>query len=195
MLDQICDPQKAGPGSARYVCKALNMVRILKNTRYLSGSRTLDTHIYKLGCYPFDLIGPTTVMWQPWKTDRPPSNAVRIRSEKGKGKEMAQETAIEQTQPLRIRSVWLRFHPCIHTDILDALKEAASKTLAEYKAGNPATEELKIEVIDRRHQFNIFEIMGPKSSQILRGVLRPVMPDKRNDFLKVWSLIRLITHH
>jgi ribonuclease P/MRP protein subunit POP1 len=164
-----------------------NIVYALRNTRYLTGSRTLDTHIYKLGCYPFDLIGPVTVMWQPGPNGKTTSSAIQSNKMKGKGKEKAQDTPNEQTQPICVRSVWLRFHPCIHIDILDTLKEAASQTLAEYKARNPATDELKMEIIDRRQQVNIFEIMGPKSSQILKGVLRPVMPDNRSDFLKVHS--------
>ena len=127
------------------------------------------------------------MIWQPCPIDKTASNFVQSDSVKVKGKEKAQDTAIEQMQPLRVRSVWLRFHPCIHNEILEALKEAASQTLAEYKAQNPVAGELMIELIDRRRQFNTFEIMGPKSSQILKGVLRPVMPDKRNDFLNVRS--------
>jgi ribonuclease P/MRP protein subunit POP1 len=144
----------------------------------------LDTHAYKVGCYPYDLIGPVTMVWQPYISGKSTSNAVQSNSVKPKGKERAQDTPIEQTHH---RSIWLRFHPSIHNDVLDALKEAASQTLTEYKAQNPVTDELKIEVVDRRQQVNIFEIIGPKSSQILKGVLRPVMPDKRDDFLKVRS--------
>jgi ribonuclease P/MRP protein subunit POP1 len=125
-------------------------------------------------------------MWQPCQSDKT-TDAIQSNNAKGKGKEKAQDSTAGLSQPLRARSVWLRFHPCIHNDILDTLKEAASKILTEYKAKNPATNELKLEIIDRRYQFNIFEIMGPKSSQVLRGVLRPVMPDKRDDFLKAHS--------
>lgn len=161
-----------------------NIISTLKDARYLTGSRTLDTHVYKLGCYPHDLIGPATVMWQPWLCENT-SNETASPSIKGKEKELAQDSAIEQTQPLRVRSVWLRFHPCIHNDIIDTLKEAASQTLIRHKARSPVTDELEIKVIDRRQQINVFEIIGPKSSQILKGVLRPIMPDKRRDFLRV----------
>jgi len=124
------------------------------------------------------------MIWQPCPNSKA---TVQSNPAKHKGKGSVHDNPTEQTQPLRVRSVWLRFHPCIHDDILDTLKEAASQTLAEYKAQNPGSGELKVEIIDRRRQINIFEIMGPKSSQILKGVLRPVMPDKRNDFLSVRS--------
>jgi len=127
------------------------------------------------------------MIWQPCPNSKAASNAVQSNATKHKGKERVHDDPTEQTQPLRVRSVWLRFHPCIHDDILDTLKEAASQTLAEYNARNPGAGELKVEIIDQRRQINIFEIMGPKSSQILKGVLRPVMPDKRKDFLNVRS--------
>lgn len=37
---------------------------------------------------------------------------------------------------------------------------------------------------DLREHFNVFEIMGPKSSQVIKGALRPV-DDQRGEFRKV----------
>lgn len=42
---------------------------------------------------------------------------------------------------------------------------------------------------DLREQFNVFEIMGPKASQVLKGALKPA-DDKREDFKKVCVLRR-----
>ncbi len=37
---------------------------------------------------------------------------------------------------------------------------------------------------DLREHLNVYEIMGPKASQIIKGALKPV-DDKREDFRKV----------
>lgn len=154
--------------------------------RYLSGSRTIDTHIYKLDCYPYDLIGPASVMWRPLPVPTVEQTSERDKggsvNDKGKGTATAQTP---QANSLRVRSLWIRFHPSVNNDMLDALKQVATQTLSEYKEQYRESEELKVEMVDRKGQMNVFEILGPKSSQILKGSLRLVATDKRKDFLQV----------
>jgi len=45
--------------------------------------------------------------------------------------------------------------------------------------------DIDVEIADLRGQINVFEIMGPKSSQVLRGALNPVLQDQRKDFTQV----------
>ena len=156
----------------------------------MTGSRTLDTHLYKLGSYPYDLIAPVTIMWSPLPTAAPEQNApVHSQSapanKKGKGKEPMSTAQGKQADPARIRSVWVCFHPSVHLEVLDVLKLVASQALATHKAQHGDIEELKLELADLRGHFNVFEIMGPKSSQIIKGALSPVASDTRKDFLQV----------
>lgn len=144
--------------------------------RYLSGTRTFETHIYKRNAYPYDLITPLTVIWKP--------QSQSSTDKKGKGKEVMGASAI-QSKPSDIRSVWLRFHPSVHTTVLDILKEAASYTLAEHKRSHEDSPETKVDIINLQGRFNVFEIMGPRSSQVIHGCLTPDRSEDRAEFSQV----------
>lgn len=99
------------------------------------------------------------------------------RKRKGKAK-----VATEAT-PDTIRAVWLRSHPSIHDEVFSSLHTAISLTLeAEKRASSTQVE---VEMVDLRGQTNVFEIMGPKASQVLKGALNPTPQDQREDFRKV----------
>lgn len=176
--------------------------------RYSGGSRSFETHIYEPGSYPFDLIGPTTVIWQPLtnntlSTDEPteddasggdesdmgtsklakkaPEPLSRPPKRKRKGK--AKESTMEAT-PDTIRVVWLRCHPSIHDGVFSSLQTAVALTLEAEKRTTPEIN-IEVEMADLRGQINAFEIMGPKASQVLKGALTPVPQDQREDFGKV----------
>ena len=127
-------------------------------------------------------------MWQPLPLNqlvRNGQNETVTAAGKRNEKENLQEVAPQGADALHPRSVWIRFHPSIYGDMLDTVKQVTSQTLADYKAQNENSEELKVDLIDQRGQFNILEIMGPKSSQVLKGVMRPVAANNRQDFLQV----------
>lgn len=89
-------------------------------------------------------------------------------ADKGKGKE-------QQSTETTIRTAWLRVHPTILADALKTLKLAASVALDELRQSSQhAGKEYTVEVANLRDAVNVFEIMGPKSSQVLRGALTPV---------------------
>ncbi|KAF8908901.1 NUC188 domain-containing protein [Gymnopilus junonius] len=171
MLDLCCDPQGSGPGSKRWS----------------SGSRVLETFIYKVGAYPFDLIAPVTIIWKPrpqaafGNSSESPSG-VASSNKNGKGKEKQ-----GPTNNADIRFVWLRFHPSAQTSVFNALKEAASSALASYRSLHPDATEAAVEIADLSRQVNVFEIMGPKSNQVIKGALSPVLLESREDFLQFWS--------
>ncbi|RDB17942.1 Ribonucleases P/MRP protein subunit POP1 [Hypsizygus marmoreus] len=192
ILESCCDPQGLGPGSKRSTV----------------GSRSLETHVYTPGSYPFDFISPATIIWKPVDSPLPDTNESSTaeeqqetadpptqqnapkRKRKGKGKEQdkAGTTTPARTDPEAPRVVWVRSHPATFGEVFASLQTAASIALADArKAGIADDKEYEIEIADLRRQVNAFEIMGPKSNQVLRGALSPVPQDQRKEFTKFWS--------
>ncbi|KAK7048302.1 ribonucleases P/MRP protein subunit POP1 [Favolaschia claudopus] len=176
VLDSCCDPQGPGPGAKRY----------------LPGARTVETHMYEHGLYPFGLIGPVTVLWRPLPSNStaPAQSAAQAQKDrKGKGK--AKDTASNSTDSDAVqRTVWIRCHPAISEHVFSVLQTAASSILdAARKAAPQGTQvdEIGIELEDVSGQINAFEIMGPKSNQVLKGALSPVSHDSREEFNKFWA--------
>lgn len=144
-------------------------------SRNTVGSRTMETHLYRPGSYPFDLIAPVTILWRPMAPSA------------------SQGQAIEDAQPHQeakeaIRIVWFMFHPVVYDDVSAALQHAAKLVLDSAKQQNATAEgEYEVEIADLRGHFNIFELMGPKTNQVLKGALKPVSQDKRESFIQVYS--------
>lgn len=118
------------------------------------------------------------------------------RNKKNKGK--APETQpIEVIQPTQlpsatqssdeVRIVWIRSHPAVFEEVFSTLQNAASLALVSLKKAFPTedVEKFEVEIADLRESINVFEIMGPKSNQVLKGALTPVGEDKREEFKKV----------
>ncbi|KAJ7288398.1 POP1-domain-containing protein [Mycena rebaudengoi] len=185
ILDGCCDLQGPGPGAKRY----------------LPGARTIDTHVYEPTLYPFGLIGPATIIWRPLSVAPKPSvqgdasassaaNAgTQKRTGKGKGKERA--AADQPSDPDAVsRTVWIRTHPAVSKEVFAALQKYASLMLDATRKAAPANtqiDELGVELEELTGQVNAFEIMGPKSNQVLKGALSPVSQDSRDDFNQFWA--------
>lgn len=186
VLDSCCDCQGPSVGAKRS----------------LSGARACDTHIYRYGTYPFNLIAPATVLWRPtcpfnedpvgWLFQKP-SDAAQPASEeatskrKRKGKKKASDQNVDSKWPPN-RTVWIRVHPAVTSEVHVALRTAASfalDTLGKI-TGRP---ECKVDIADLRGGVNVFEIMGPKSSQVIKGALKPVQHKWRGDFNKFWQAL------
>lgn len=90
------------------------------------------------------------------------------------------------------RFVWLRFHPSAHTEVFDTLREAASQTLANFKATQGDAEEVNLEISDLKGHLNVFEIMGPKASQVIKGALSPVRSEQRGEFQQAGYLFNFM---
>lgn len=121
--------------------------------------------------------------------DATSKNKQRKSKGKGKGKEKESAADIEQSSSLDTdtRIVWVRSHPAVFDEVFSALQTSASSTLETIKQSSGAAEvpSAEVEIADLREQINVFEIMGPKSSQVLKGALTPVGDDKREEFRKV----------
>jgi ribonuclease P/MRP protein subunit POP1 len=162
--------------------------------RYRSGSRALETHIYKYGSYPFDLIAPVSVIWMPQVlsdvamcSDPHQSHSTATQAgQKGKYKDPAPS--------LQQRVVWVRVHPSAFDDTVSTLQKAISLALQQMnQGGETTTEEKEVLIGDLRGQINAFEIMGPKSNQVLKGALSPVhQKDEDQQFHKVnWHAVNV----
>ena len=164
----------------------------LLNIRYrcLDGHRVLETHLYKLDSYPFDLIGPIAIIWQPLpQSSMEKSASSNVRSSTSKKKTIDKELPDVVPGPMTIRTIWLRFHPSVQLEVFDTLKQAASRTLVKSKIDSNDFQEATLKIADLTSHVNVFEIMGPKSSQVIKGALSPVSSENRKDFLKVSSNI------
>lgn len=191
MLEMCCDPQGPGPGSKQYVnILACSLILFYIRRRCLGGSRVLETHLYKLDSYPFDLIGPIAIIWQPLpqsSIEKSASSNVRSSTSKKKKKKKELPEVLPASGPMTSRSIWLLFHPSVQLEVFDTLKQAASRTLAKYKIDSINPQEATLEIADLTTHVNMFEIMGPKASQVIKGALSPVASENRKEFLKVSS--------
>ncbi|TFK28005.1 ribonuclease P/MRP protein subunit [Coprinopsis marcescibilis] len=171
MLELCCDPHKSlNPGQARYK----------------KGARTLETHIYHPTSYPFGLIAPLSILWHPDVVEESDLSNGPITSKYTQALAgTVSYTQIPTNLSTRDRTIWLRFHPSVHEEILQALKGAISQFLAQ-NADGP---EIQIQLTDLKDQINVFEIMGPKASQVIKGALSPVLSDQRPEFSKLWSTL------
>ncbi|KAA1469823.1 POP1-domain-containing protein [Dentipellis sp. KUC8613] len=189
LLESCCDPQGPGPSSKRYT----------------DGVRACDITMYRPNLYPFTLIGPVTLMWRPVDplldtdkgqadTNAGSSNNGGKKKKKGKKKSSDAATTSTQPQPTRddiSRTIWIRCHPTIFKDAYLALKIATSTTLEELKkSSDHLDKKYEVELANLSDSVNVFEIMGPKSSQVIRGALTPDFNNEtRKEFKKVWSAL------
>ncbi|KAJ3717095.1 POP1-domain-containing protein [Lentinula raphanica] len=165
ILEKCCDVQDISPGAKRYT----------------SGARVCKTHIYEPNRYPYGLICPVTIMWKAKPSSSPPPNdASKFKKAKGKEKQTIPPPETNDN----IRTVWIYFHPSPFDKVFSALRESTSQIL---QAAGREGGILDVELADIRGEIGIFEIMGPKSNQVLRGALSPVLTDASTDFKKFWA--------
>ncbi|KAL0960688.1 hypothetical protein HGRIS_005715 [Hohenbuehelia grisea] len=162
ILKYCCDPQGAGPGTKRFV----------------AGSRVNDTRIYTPDMFPHGLIAPASILWRP--DSAPPSSGNSTQQQKAstaKGKQKA-------TTPIP-RVVWIRCHPASYDAIIGVLQQCTSRVM-KVAGGNVGTPETEVEIADLRGEVNMFEIMGPKANQVIKGAFTPSSACKNEDFNKLW---------
>lgn len=150
--------------------------------RFITGARACDTHIYKPDAYPYDLIGPVTVIWQSSSDD------MWLPKGRSKPQEVIDLDTLKEAN-LKFRStprrlVWIRIHPSIFEDVYLVIQTSVSYALdAAKKANGPDSKVLLgVTICDLRERLNVFEIMGPKSSQVIKGAFKPIKAQGRKDF-------------
>lgn len=112
-------------------------------------------------------------MWQPSTVSAPQAKSEAPKNSKGK----------EKANDKRV--LWIRAHPAVHDQIFDTLQDSASSVLDAFKSGSSSQEQIDVDIVDMKGKVNIFDIMGPKSSQVLKGALQPVAADERAEFKEV----------
>ena len=142
LLDLCCE-SSASPGSIRY----------------LTGSRGCEVLLYMPNAYPYDLVGPVTILWRP--ADSLDSN------------DLAHSP----------RTAWVICHPSIFERAFRSLTVSSSFAVEASESNDERRQ--RVEVVDLRGRFNIFELMGPKSSQVIKGALTPVPDDGQEELNRV----------
>ncbi|KAH9924259.1 POP1-domain-containing protein [Epithele typhae] len=179
-LHRCCDCQGPSPGAKRF----------------LAGARTIETSVYAYDKYPYDFIAPVTLLWraEPSSSKSEQAPSITRGQGKGKGKKKGKEKEIlNDDTPLpgfeqRMRTIWIRVHPAVTEEVHKALRTSASFALeaAKQKQGEHIAE---VEIADLREHFNMFDLVGPKASQVIKGALKPVEGDQRADFKQFWSTL------
>ncbi|KAE9383432.1 POP1-domain-containing protein [Gymnopus androsaceus JB14] len=170
-LDLCCDTQDVSAGTQRYT----------------SGARIFKTHIYEPNAYPFGLICPITVMWKANPSSKPSvaaNAASKAKSKKGKGKEKQVQPEPPSNKDKDIRTIWIRSHPAAVDEVFSALSDSISQVMNTYGEKGIIVD---IELENITGAVGIFEIMGPKSNQVLRGALSPVMSKAGDEFQRFWA--------
>lgn len=185
--------------------------------RYSTGARACDTHIYKWTAYPFDLIAPITIIWKPLNSTAPSSpqpepepapqteasqpeapateepsktpSSSKKRPRKGTGKSNQAAPASIDLSENETRTVWVRAHPAVFEEVFSTLQTSASHNLEAARRAdtNNQSKDIEVEIADLRGQVNVFEIVGPKSNQVIKGALDPIPQDERAGFRSVGS--------
>ncbi|KLO07616.1 POP1-domain-containing protein [Schizopora paradoxa] len=140
--------------------------------RYVSGSRICLTYIYGLDAYPLDFIAPINIMWKP-KLDESTGE--------GKGKGKAAPSKVHE------RTLWIRCHPLSYERVTEVLRTSISTVLQSLR--DKVGETLEVDMSDFRDRFNIYEIIGPKSSQVIMGALSPIKDELKDNFKKTWQAL------
>ncbi|THH20545.1 hypothetical protein EW146_g820 [Bondarzewia mesenterica] len=185
LLQCCCDPQGCTPGAQRF----------------LTGARACDINLYQPNSYPFSLVGTVVVIWQSSGPSTSSSNAdpqsgensvessrKRKRKRPVKGKQSVAPPEPQTSECSVSRVLWIRCHPTVFNEALVALKRATSLTLEAFKTTQGhADKSYTVEVTNLIGSVNVFEIMGPKSSQVIKGALIPNPKDERDEFKKFWA--------
>ncbi|OXG28540.1 ribonuclease P/MRP protein subunit POP1 [Cryptococcus neoformans Bt120] len=117
--------------------------------KFENGSRVAEVLVYQPESFPRGLIGPAEILWQPLTQDKSPHNDAR--------------------------RIWIRVHPSIFDQVFSTLKAVSGNTLAEE---NLSKRVQALQLRDLRGELESFEIMGPKSGEVLRRVLRLCKSEK-----------------
>ncbi|KAI9566167.1 ribonucleases P/MRP protein subunit POP1-domain-containing protein [Boletus coccyginus] len=179
VLEQCCDPQVSGT-----------------NRKCMTGGRACETHVYKHATFPLDLLGPVTIIWRPSNPEGNPSHTHESPTHprkgkgkgkgEGKGKEKQTDDSASSESSNGPRVIWVRCHPATFEDVFESLQASASYALEQSKKKNPQSH-AQIEIADLRGCVNAFEIIGPKSSQVIKGALSPIGNDDRKDVKEFWD--------
>lgn len=114
--------------------------------------------------WPAGMIGPAEILWRPQATGT-------TSDRKGKRKQVG-----NPVDDASKRYLWISIHPSIFDETYKTLVKAISSYYQRPDARS-ADRGVGVEMKDLRGTMNSFEIMGPRSVQILEGILDPCRSD------------------
>lgn len=117
--------------------------------KFENGARVAEVLVYQPESFPRGLIGPAEILWQPLAQNKSPLNDAR--------------------------RIWIRAHPSIFDQVFSTLKAVSGNILAEKSLSKRVR---ALQIRDLRGELESFEIMGPKSGEVLRRVLRLCKSEK-----------------
>lgn len=129
-------------------------------SRYETGGRLAEVTLHRYREWPAGMIGPAEILWRP----RPPSTTS---DRKGKRKQVGNPVEDDVGQQ---KHLWIRIHPAIFDETYQNLVKAITSYYQRPEA-RALDRGSGIEMKDVRGSMNSFEIMGPRSIQILQGIL------------------------
>lgn len=112
------------------------------DSSFESGARMAQGLIYPYSSFPLDLIGPVEIIWKP----EAPGDSER--------------------------TIWLRLHPAIYTQVYTALTNTLSLPNFQQSASTSSVPNPLIQIRDLRSGIDGFEIIGPRAGRVLRRILR-----------------------
>lgn len=143
------------------------------------------------------------MLWRPALPDLTSSHGAglaptktRLKQSSGTSKGKEREKILEGLE----RTIWIWAHPSVFDQAFVELRTAASFALeAAKQAGIPSDKAYEVQIANLREQVNVFEIMGPKSSQVIKGALKPVLEDARDELKNACNSFEdlhcLLTYH
>jgi hypothetical protein len=135
--------------------------------RYNSGARACQTYIYEAGQWPRGLIAPATVIWRPET-----STMAEVPTE------IAPSFSCPSSSGARV--LWIRVHPAALENVMVALKAANQKV--------PASDQ--VEITDLSGDVNSFELVGPRTSQVIHGVFKLASAEHEVKKVKAYTDLR-----
>ncbi|QRV86615.1 ribonuclease P/MRP protein subunit POP1 [Ceratobasidium sp. AG-Ba] len=120
------------------------------STRYVSGVRMCSTYLYELDSWPAGLISPITVLWRPTE---------KLRLPDGSGLSSPGQPDLLESKN---RVLWIRVHPASLKSAMESLRSARELV-------SPASQ---LEIADLSGDINAFELVGPRTSQVIHGAFR-----------------------
>ncbi|CCA67821.1 hypothetical protein PIIN_01645 [Serendipita indica DSM 11827] len=145
--------------------------------RYTNGSRACSTELYESSKYPLGFIAPAKILWMP----------------------LEDKTASQQPQGTKVqdigsgqRTLWIRIHPSAYDMASKNVTNTVMEILeSERKAGNPS---VSVEIADLRSHLVSFDLVGPKSSQVIHGAFGLDGTQKAAIKKQFWSALgKLVT--
>lgn len=109
--------------------------------------------MYEASSWPKGLVTPATLIWRP---------IVRAPTATSFSEPSVPAHEPANTSSTSARSLWIRVHPAALKDVMTSIKAAVSQLAVADQ----------VEIADLSGDLNAFEMVGPRTSQVIHGALK-----------------------